>query len=150
MLSFLSVAAFLAVTSGFTVYTHYCTDTTLKKQSIVASQATCEHDHNVSKSHYMHDLLSSCSTNCNLISDECCTDEKQFFKLSDVFILPTVTVEEKCFSTYTITTTLDHLKLELESSINEPISIYSLPPPISGKQKVLLYRQLETDPDPAV
>ena len=148
----MSVAAFLAVTSGFTVYTHYCSDTTTKKQSIVASQATCEHKHDISKLHDGHNILSSCATNCHIDSEsnECCTDEKQYYRISDVFILPSIIVEYKSFSSHAITTTLGHLKLELERFFKESESTYSLPPPLSGKQIVLLYHQLKTDPDPTV
>ena len=83
LLSFFSVAVFLAVTSGFTVYTHYCNDTATKKQSIVTSQASCEHHNDVTNSYNAYDVLSSCATGCriSLESDECCTDEKQYLMI---------------------------------------------------------------------
>ncbi len=152
LLSFFSVAVFLAVTSGFTVYTHYCNDTATKKQSIVASQASCEHHNDVANSYNAYDVLSSCATGCHMSSesDECCTDEKQYYKISDDFIIPSVIVEDKGGFCPVITTTLGKLKLNFDRSFKESESTYSLPPPLSGKNIVLLYHQLKTDPDPAV
>lgn len=154
LLSFFSVALFLLATSGFTVYTHYCSDTAKKKQSLIASQIACSHKSDVSKSYEIHDLLSSCCTanTCHTASEpnECCTDANQFYKLTNVFNLPTVIEEEKCFSSHAMMTSLVLLNNELEKFYEESESYYSLPPPISGKQLVILYHQLKTDPDTIV
>ena len=147
LFSFLCIAAFLAVTSGFTVYTHYCNDTEIKQHSIV-SNVTCQHNHDISKSHNIHDILSSCNEDCNIESEsnECCTDEKQYYKISDMFILPSVIVEDSYISSYAIIISLDNLNADKFYKESEPA--FSLPPPLSGKQIVLLYQQLKTSPIP--
>jgi len=93
-MSFLSVAVFLAVTSGFTVYTHYCSNTTQKQQSIVESHNSCEHNHDHLN---LHDAMLGCEADCcvKLRTNKCCTDKKEYFKMSEVFILPKITEENK-------------------------------------------------------
>ncbi len=148
--SFLSIAAFLAVTSGFTVYTHYCNDTEIKQHSIVVSNVTCQHNHDISKSHNIHNILSSCTENCNIESksNECCTDKEQYYKISDMFILPSVIVEDSFIYSFVVTSLLDNANLKADRFCKESEPDFSLPPPLSGKQIVLLYQQLKTSPNP--
>lgn len=142
MAIFFAVVLFLTATSGFTLYTHYCSDTEIQKQSLIASQITCEHNSDVP----------SCSCTSNIClntskSDNCCSDVKHFFKVTDFFNLPSVPQEDICFNSHTIITLLALLNIEHEKYYEEPVSLYSLPPPKSGKNIVLLFHQLKTDPD---
>ena len=149
MISFLSVAIFLAVTSGFTVYTHYCSSTTIKQQSIVESHNSCEH--NIDNLN-LHDAMLGCETDCcvEFGTNECCTDKKEYFKMAEVFILPSVTVENQNLLTQVIKIVLSNINFEIERFFKEPESTFSLPPPLSGKQIVVLYHQLKTEPSPFV
>jgi len=144
-MSFLSVTVFLAVTSGFTVYTHYCSNTTQKQQSIVESHNSCEHD-NLN----LHDYKHGCETDCcvELSTNKCCTDKKEYFKMSEVFILPSLAVDDQNISIQVIKIVLSNINFEIERFFKEPESTFSLPPPLSGKQIVVLYHQLKTEPSP--
>ena len=148
LFSFFSIAAFLGVTSGFTVYTHYCNDTEIIVHSLIESQVACNHMTNDSN-HEMHDVLSGCSTDCQLESNsnECCSDNKQFYKISDVFNISSPPEEEIYKHTYVVISAFVLLNFEIAVFYKEPVSTYSLPPPLSGKQIVVLYHQLKTDPN---
>lgn len=149
MTSFLSVAIFLAVTSGFTVYTHYCSSTAIKQQSIVESHNTCEH--NIDNLN-LHDVMLGCESYCcaEMEPNDCCTDVKEYYKIYDVFVLPTIIVEDKVTVNHVFTIILSNINFEIERFFNESESNYSLPPPLSGKQIVVLYHQLKTEPSPFV
>ncbi len=147
LMSFLSVAVFLAVTSGFTVYTHYCSSTTIKQQSIVESHNSCEHNHDHLN---LHDEMLGCETDCcvELRTNKCCTDKKEYFKMSEVFILPSLAFDDQDISVQVIIIVLSNINFEIDRFFKEPESTFSLPPPLSGKQIVVLYHQLKTEPSP--
>ena len=149
LISFLSVVVFLAVTSGFTVYTHYCSGTAIKKQSIVESHNSC--DHNIDDLN-LHKAMSSCESDCcaEMESNDCCTDVKEYYKISDVFVLPAVVVEDKIIISHVFKIVFSNLNFKIERFFKESESNFSLPPPLSGKQIVVLYHQLKTKPSPFV
>jgi len=148
LFSFFSVAAFLGVTSGFTIYTHYCTDTSIINHSLLESQIECNHK-TIETTHEVHDMQSSCTSHCTIESqsDECCTDNEQFYKISDVFNLTSPPEEEIFKHSYAVISAFILLNLEIEDFYKESVFTFSLPPPLSGKQIVLLYHQLKIVPD---
>ncbi len=141
-MSFLSVAVFLAVTSGFTVYTHYCSSTTLKQQSIIESHNLCKHDIDSAS---LHNVMDYCDDNCcaEPESNDCCTNNKEYHKISDVFVPPTIIEDDKITVNLVITVILSNINFEIERFNTEPEPTFNLPPPLSGKQIVLLYHQLK-------
>ena len=150
MFSFFSVAAFLGVTSGFTVYSHYCIDTAIINHSLIESQATCNH-HEVTTCE-VQPIHSCCKTDNYIAtnSHNSCSDNKEFYKISDVYNINTPSDEEIEKHSYAIISSFVLLNLELEIFNGEPITNYNLPPPLSGKQIVILFHQLKTDPTPIV
>lgn len=146
--SFISVTAFLAITSGVTIYTHYCNYSTILNHSLIASHSECNHEAEVSKCE-MQDIQSCCKTDRHIAakSNECCTDSTQFYKTSDIFNCPPHSNAEILKHVYEVITAFVNQDMELEDSYKEHVTTYSLPPPLSGKQIVVLYHQLKTDPD---
>ena len=154
MLGFFTVVLFLMTTSGFTVYTHLCSSTLSQKQSLIESLADCGHHKEQFDLQINNDLTTCCnsthSCEIQLKANNCCLDLKQYYKITDVYIVNSDEETDKHLTSEKIVKAYVTENVELGSNINESILHYSLPPPISGKQKVLLYHQIKTDPDPAV
>ena len=104
--------------------------------------------------HSNNDISSCChsthSCEIQLKTNNCCLDFNQYYKITDVYIITSDEETDKYLASEKIVTAYVTENIELGVNTNESILHYSLPPPISGKQKVLLYRQLKTDPNPAV
>ena len=148
LFSIFSVAVFLGVTSGFTVYSHYCNDTAIINHCLIESQAICNHPDVVADCK-IQNTHSCCKTDNHIAttSNNCCTDNKHFYKISDVYNITSPSEDEICKNYYTLISSLVRLNLELKISNSEPVVTYSLPPPLSGKQIVLLYQQLKASPN---
>ena len=130
------------------MYTHYCSSTLIKQQSIIESNNICKHKHENPEPISVHNSSVKCNTGCcaDVVTDECCSDKKEYFKMTGVFLLSSFTVDSKDFSRQVITTKLNKENINVESFFKEPESTFSLPPPLSGKQIVVLYHQLKTEP----
>lgn len=79
--------------------------------------------------------------------DDCCSDLNQYFKITDLYVPSSEIDTDQNISTLEIimkyvTDISDSGHYTEKESIN-----YSLPPPITGKQKILLFHQLKTAPD---
>lgn len=138
--SFFWVAVFLIVTSGFTVYTHNCNATSVTKHSLFESLATCNHIADIQNIHSCCNTNNHIATNCN----KCCSDKKQFHKISDVFNITPPYYKEIQKHNYVLISSFVIQKLELKKIIKEHVTLYSLPPPLTGKQIVIYNHQLKT------
>jgi len=148
LFSIFSVVAFLGVTSGFTVYTHYCNNTAILNHSLIESQATCNHPDEVADCE-IQNAHSCCKIDNHTAtkSNNCCTDNKHFYKISDVYNIIPPSEDQICKHSYALISSFVLLNLELKICNREPVVTYSLPPPLTGKEIVVLYHQLKTEPN---
>lgn len=141
---------FLTTTSGITIYSHYCSTSLVQKQSLIESLANCGiHDEPID--HSKNNASPCCKTDYSCkkptTPGDCCSDLNQYFKITDLYVPSSEIDTDQNISTLEIimkyVADISDSRLYTEKEILN----YSLPPPRTGKQKVLLFHQLKTAPD---
>jgi hypothetical protein len=147
----LLVSLMLATTGGFSIYHHICNR--FGNSSSIFVKASCEHELAKAKSSCckMDKMPTCCAENPvpvsknNYHKDKCCENTSQFLKISDSFQPGIGKVTVKPFIVVSAILPFD---FSAEENTIPSLNFYSgdLPPPDSGKQKILFLHQLKLDP----
>ncbi len=151
-----SVLVFLAATTGITVYSHYCSSSEVEETSLFKSLAECEHYTKSSKTIQSKTGKSCChaDSHCEApqaVKDDCCSNESQFFRVSDDFTTSSEEqwkVNPKEISIANAVLPIDNESIENRNFSIDLITAFHLPPPKSGKQLIVFLQHQKTDPDP--
>ena len=146
------IAVFLLSTSGFTIYSHHCSDNdTSYSYSFIKTQDNCNQCNNNNQPDNKNKGCCTTTLNCEFekLPSNCCTSDGNYMKIIVEFIVPANDESN-------LRASIDEIELVLFDKVNvvsipmenKPLN-YSLPPPKTGAEIVILLNQRKTSPLPS-
>ena len=155
LLGLFSVLLFLTATTGVRVYSHYCSTASVERVSLIEYLAECERHSKLPEAAHFNEQKSCCSKSkhCKTkpVKDDCCSNDSQFFKISDVFNTPSQEqrkLEPKEFNIEFVDFALVDEVFKIDIVSNLIIDSFHPPPPKSGKQLIVFLQHQKSDPNP--
>ncbi|MFK5854578.1 MAG: hypothetical protein QM503_00515 [Bacteroidota bacterium] len=148
LVSLISVIVFLTVTTGFTINSNSCDSNLVVLQSDASQQVECGSLVDVLNSDKTQNPTSCCTTSgCfEPPKNECCTVEKVYHKIWDVYLLPFKAVAFSNYIGNNAIPTYNELSCHFAKIHKEIEYTHCLPPPLSGKQIVVLFHKFKVHP----
>ena len=142
---------FLLSTSGFTIYSHNCSETgTSYSYSFIKTQDNCNQCNTSSQYNIEKEGCCETTPNCELEinTSNCCTSDGRYMKIVVEFIVPANDGTDLMDSLEKIELTLFDKVSKVLIPIEYNTLNSSLPPPKTGAEIVIFLNQRKTSPSP--